>query len=238
MGYTLSGIDYSTDKGAKRSSGDAAPLDCRGRFVHGLLGAVLAGGGSRRFGSPKALALLHGKPLWKVAAERLGAVCDDVVAIASDLEVASAIGIETIPDRCVPMGPLGGIDAALARAVRTGHDATLVLAVDMPWVGTKALNRLAEAWREHDRTVLPLAGSPWGFEPLCGIYPVRALTPLGEALANRRLEVGAFARGLDPTVIDTGLQQACYRSVNRPADLPSRCASDEPTRIRHCSGRP
>ena len=183
------------------------------------------------------MALLHGKPLWKVAAERLGAVCDDVVAIANDPEVASAIGIATIPDRCVPMGPLGGIDAALARAIRTGHDATLVLAVDMPWVGTEALGRLAEAW-ENDRTVLPLAGPPWGFEPLCGIYPVRALTPLGEALASRRLEAGAFARDLDPTVIDTGLQRACYRSVNRPADLPSRRAREEPTRIGHCNGRP
>ena len=207
-----------------------------------LLGAVLAGGGSRRFGSPKALALLHGKPLWKVAAERLGAVCDDVVAIANDPEVASAIGIETIPDRCVPMGPLGGIDAALARAIRTGHDATLVLAVDMPWVGTEALGRLAEAWREHNRTVLPLAGSPWGFEPLCGIYPARALTPLGEALASRRLEAGAFARDLDPTVIDTGLQQAYYRSVNRPTDLPSRWAREEPTsyraRIGHRNAQP
>lgn len=226
------------DKRAKRSSGDAALLECRGRSVHGLLGAVLAGGDSRRFGSPKALARLHGKPLWEVAAERLGAVCDEVVVIANDPEVASAIGIETIPDRCVPVGPLGGIDAALARAIRTGHDATLVLAVDMPWVGTKALNRLAGAWREHDSTVLPLAGSPWGFEPLCGVYPVRALTPLAEALANRRLEAGAFARDLDPTVVDTGLQQACYRSVNQPTDLPSTCARDEPTRIGHRNGRP
>ena len=226
------------DRRAKRSSGDAAPGERRGRPVHGLLGAVLAGGGSGRFGSPKALALLGGKPLWRVAAERLGAVCDDVVAIANDPEVASSIGIETIPDRCVPMGPLGGIDAALARAIRTGHDAALVLAVDMPWVETEALGRLAEAWRENNRAVLPLAGPPWGFEPLCGVYPVRALTPLGEALANRRLAAGAFARDLDPTVIDTGFQQACYRSVNRPADLPSRCAREEPTRAGHRNGQP
>ena len=203
-----------------------------------LLGAVLAGGGSRRFGSPKALALLHGQPLWEVAAERLGEICDDVVAIVNDPEVAGAIGIETIPDRCVPMGPLGGIDAALARAVSTGHDATLVLAVDMPWVGTEALGRLAEVWREHNSTVLPLAGSPWGFEPLCGIYPVWALTPLAEALANRWLEAGAFARDLRPAVIDTGLRQACYRSVNRPTDLPSRCAPGKPTCVGRCNGRP
>ena len=31
------------DKRTKRSSGDAAPLECRGRFVHGLLGDRLAG---------------------------------------------------------------------------------------------------------------------------------------------------------------------------------------------------
>ena len=48
-----------------------------------LLGAILAGGGSRRFGSPKTLARLHGTPLWKVAAGRLGEVCDEVVAIVN-----------------------------------------------------------------------------------------------------------------------------------------------------------
>ncbi len=185
-----------------------------------LLGAILAGGGSRRFRSPKTLARLHGTPLWQVAAESLRCVCDDVVAIVNHPQVASAVEVETLPDRRPLLGPLGGIDAALARAVRGGHDAVLVLAVDMPWVGTDALRQLVDAWRKRGRTTLPRAGPPWGFHPLCGIYPLGVLTPLNSAFAERRLKSGAFANSLDPEVVDTGLLPWDFRSVNHPGDLP------------------
>ncbi len=185
-----------------------------------LLGAILAGGGSRRFRSPKAVARLHGTPLWQVVADRLHEVCDDVVAIVNHPQVAREVELETLPDRRPLLGPLGGIDAALARAVRGGHDAVLVLAVDMPWVGTEALRLLVDAWRERGRTTLPRAGPPWGFHPLCGIYPLGALTQLNVAFAERRLKSGAFANSLDPEVVDTGLSRWDFRSVNNPVDLP------------------
>ena len=191
----------------------------RGRRTS-LLGAILAGGGSRRFGAPKTLARLHGKPLWRVAAERLAKVCDEVVAVVNHPGVARAVELETLPDRRSLLGPLGGIDAALARARRGGHAGALVLAVDMPWVETAALRRLADAWREHRRVCLPRAGPPFGFHPLCGIYPTRSLTPLARALAARRLETGPFAASLDPMVVDSGLSVGALRSVNRPGDLP------------------
>ena len=185
-----------------------------------LLGAILAGGGSRRFGSPKTLARLHGKPLWKVAAERLAPVCDDIVAIVNHPGVARAVELETLPDRRPLLGPLGGIDAALARARRGGCTGVLVLAVDMPWVETAALQRLADAWREHGRACLPRAGPPFGLHPLCGVYPTTSIAPLARALAARSLETGAFALSLDPLVVDTGLAVGRLRSVNRPRDLP------------------
>ena len=185
-----------------------------------LLGAILAGGGSRRFGSPKTLARLHGTPLWKVAAGRLREVCDDVVAIVNHPGVARAVELETLPDRMRLMGPLGGIDAAIDRALHDGYAAVLVLAVDMPWVETGALRRLADAWREEGRVALAEMEQPWGLHPLCGVYPVRTMAPLAEALRRRRLEAGPFAQSLDPMVVDTGLPPVAFRSVNRPADLP------------------
>lgn len=190
-----------------------------------LLGAILAGGGSRRFGSPKTLARLHGTPLWKLAAGRLGEVCDEVVAIVNHPGVARAVELETFPDRVRLMGPLGGFDAALDHALRTGHAAVMVLAVDMPWVETEALRRLVAAWREQGRVSLAEMEQPWGFHPLCGVYPVRTMAPLAEALSRRKLEAGPFARSLDPLVVDTGLPAASFRSVNRPADLPPPAVS-------------
>ena len=190
-----------------------------------LLGAVLAGGGSRRFGSPKTLARLHGTPLWKVVAGRLREVCDDVVAIVNHPGVARAVELETLPDRLRLMGPLAGIDAALDRALGDGHAAVMVLAVDMPWVEVRALRLLADAWRQNGRVSLAEMEEPWGFHPLCGVYPVKTVGPLAEALSRRRLEAGPFAGSLDPLVVDTGLPAASFRSVNRPADLPPPAVS-------------
>ena len=70
-----------------------------------ILGVVLAGGRSSRFGSDKALAELGGKPLLAHAVERLGAWCDDVVVAGRETAAARGIADWPRPD----MGPLGGI---------------------------------------------------------------------------------------------------------------------------------
>ena len=114
-------------------------IDFRGqavRIVHAmgdgrkyrLLGAVLAGGHSRRFGSDKALALLNGKPLLEHAAEAIGGYADSVVLCGRHYP-----DFLSLPDRPEPdMGPLGGLNAALHRAQAEGYDAVLSVACDMP----------------------------------------------------------------------------------------------------------
>lgn len=192
-----------------------------------LLGVVLAGGGSRRFGSPKALARLHGKPLWRLAADRLAAVCDRVEVSANDERVARAVRStnRVFTDRRADAGPLGGIHAAWERAVELGTEGILVAAVDTPWVPRDALRRLAGQWRLHGRPSVAASGPPWGFEPLTAVYPVSSLEPLEAALRRGVRKAGEFARSLDPAVVDTGVAPARFRSVNRPEDLPPPACS-------------
>ena len=209
-----------------------------------LLGAVLAGGESRRFGSPKAHARLHGRPLWRLAADRLRAVCPRVVVVADDsrtflgradagagngvretgADLETGPNVEVVEDRSPGMGPLGGVDAALALAANAGLDGVLVLAVDMPWVPEEALRRLGEAFGgEPDGQVRPCAArssAPWGFEPLCAVYPVGALAVLEEALVAGVREAGAFARSLGVVPVECGAPTETFRSVNAPGDLP------------------
>ena len=187
-----------------------------------LLGVVLAGGESRRFGSPKALATLHAKPLWRVAVEKLDAVCDRVEVSANDARVAGAARstVGVFADRTANAGPLGGLHAAWRRAVELGSEGVMVLAVDTPWVPEKALARLAEQWRLHGTACAAATGPPWGFEPLTAVYPVSSLGALEDALRSGLRKAGAFAESLSPVVVDTGVAPARFRSVNRPADLP------------------
>ena len=91
-----------------------------------ILGAVLAGGQSSRFGSDKALAELDGATLLARAVDSLSAWCDHVVVVGREEAPAP-----TLPDwPCAGMGPLGGIAAALRFARDEGYEAVLTLGVD------------------------------------------------------------------------------------------------------------
>lgn len=88
-----------------------------------ILGAVLAGGRSSRFGTDKAAALWSGRTLADHA--------DDVLRPYSDAVVR--VGPGGLADLPMPgLGPLGGIAAALVHARDTGHNSVLTIGCDMP----------------------------------------------------------------------------------------------------------
>ncbi len=92
-----------------------------------LLGAIIAGGASRRFGSDKALAQVEGRSLLDHARAALAPQVDDLVLCGR--EVA---GMRCLPDRPRPgLGPLGGISAALYEAQARGFDAIVTVPVDV-----------------------------------------------------------------------------------------------------------
>lgn len=91
------------------------------------LGAIIAGGKSRRFGADKALAEIGGRPLLDHVAEALAAQTDALIVIGRDWP-----GMSSIPDRPAPdQGPLGGLCAALHHAHDNGYDAVLTAGCDI-----------------------------------------------------------------------------------------------------------
>lgn len=93
-----------------------------------LLGAILAGGRSSRFGSDKASALVQGVPLIEWVADRLRPQCDHVIVVGREWP-----GLDRADDVPRPgMGPLGGMAGALAYAERHGFDDVLICPCDMP----------------------------------------------------------------------------------------------------------
>jgi molybdopterin-guanine dinucleotide biosynthesis protein A len=89
-----------------------------------ILGAVLAGGRSSRFGSDKAMALLDGRTLLDHAVAGLAPHVAQVVICGRD---------GGLPDRPhADMGPLGGLNAALHHALGHGFIGVLTTGCDMP----------------------------------------------------------------------------------------------------------
>jgi molybdopterin-guanine dinucleotide biosynthesis protein A len=91
-----------------------------------ILGAVLAGGQSSRFGSDKALAEFRGRTLLARAVDTLSGWCEHVVVVGRETAPAP-----TLPDwPRAGMGPLGGIAAALHHARDEGYEFLLTCGVD------------------------------------------------------------------------------------------------------------
>lgn len=167
-----------------------------------LLGAVLAGGDSRRFGRDKAAEVIGGKPLAVRAAATLATVFEQVVIVSSREPVAP--GWRHVPDLRSGLGPLAGIEAALTHAEALDLDGAFVLACDMPLVDAASVRRLLESIGTSPACAPVRAGDP-GFEPLCAVYRVSCLESISEALGEGALAVHrAFTRlgGRTVTVSD------------------------------------
>jgi molybdopterin-guanine dinucleotide biosynthesis protein A len=129
---------------------------CEARGAALILGAVLAGGRSTRFGSDKAEALLDGKPLLDHAIAAIRPHVTDLVLVGRDRP-----GWPCLSDRPRPgLGPLGGIAAALHHAGRHGYDRVLTIACDVPHVSPELIEALIARTPAYCRDAPILAGWP------------------------------------------------------------------------------
>jgi molybdopterin-guanine dinucleotide biosynthesis protein A len=168
-----------------------------------ILGAILAGGRSSRFGSDKALALFEGRALIDRVADALRPQLDAIVVIGRDYP-----GIASAPDRPAPdFGPLGGIAGAMHHAQRHGFDQVLSVPCDAPHLPGDLRDRLAAG---GSATFL-------GELPVVGWWPVTALPTLDSLLAGPgSRSVRALADRIGAVAITLPLPIA---NVNTPGDL-------------------
>ncbi len=164
------------------------------------LGAILAGGASRRFGSDKALALHDGQPLIAHAAQALLGQCDALVICGRDWG-----GYPALADRPQPgLGPMGGLCAALIHAAANGFDEVLAAPCDLLGVD-KAASLLAPG--------PAVAEGQW----LLGLWPSAEADAL-ESLLRR--EGAVSARRWREVAGATERPLPGLRNINRPNDLP------------------
>jgi molybdenum cofactor guanylyltransferase len=190
----------------------------------GITVAVLAGGGSRRFGSDKRLAAVGGTTLLGRTLALAGEVGDDVLLVVADAadgrRTMHQLGLGTDdvrlvtdtrrdhgPDRGQGVGPVAGLEAALM-AART--ELVLVLAGDHPRLGRGLLDLvITTAQRASDTTAVALAG-PLGPEPMLAVYRRDALAHVGALIDSGTRRMVDVLAALEPLVIDA----ATWRDVD------------------------
>ena len=166
-----------------------------------ILGAILAGGSARRFGSDKALATIDGKTLLERACDSLRRWSQEIVIVGRD----------DGPVRCVPdwpragLGPVAGIAGALIAAEKGGYEIVLTCGVDsldLPANLPELLGN-APAYVESQRVI--------------GLWPVSALQHARAILAGEGPHsMRAFVSAIGARSVHLPVQP---RNINAPEDL-------------------
>jgi molybdenum cofactor guanylyltransferase len=168
-----------------------------------VTGILLVGGASRRFGSPKALALLDGESLAE-RAWRLLEACAERFAVGKHADGVE-LPFPIVDDGNDVRAPLAGLVAGLREA---RHDVALVIPVDTPRLTRDDLGALAESCTD---VAVPSTG------PLPGAYRRTALPVLERRLVAGELALRDALTELDVTTVD--LDPSHLVNVNEPADL-------------------
>ena len=203
------------------------------------LGALLAGGASRRFGAPKALAEVGGRAIAERAISALSAAVERVVVIANEPELFARFGLPTRVDDVAGVGALGGVRTALAWAREERLRGALCVACDMPFVSPPLLCSLVvRAGESGAGAVVPASRGRRGVEPLCAWYSVDALAAVDRSIAEGRtamvdlldrlsadvIPLGEVARHGDPDVLFLNVNTA--DDHRRAMEIAAALASD------------
>jgi molybdenum cofactor guanylyltransferase len=185
-----------------------------------VVGIVVAGGRSLRFGGEKAVAPLAGKPLLLRAVDRLARACTQVAVNARPGTEAAVLAVaegllvlHDLPGD--PDGPLAGVRAGLTWARERGARSLAVSPCDVPMLPADLYVRLATIAAGG----AAMAESSEGRQPLCSVWPVDALSAVSDAIAGgshpptwRVLEAaGALKLRVDPPEL--------FANVNTREDL-------------------
>lgn len=184
-----------------------------------IVGILLAGGRSTRFGTDKLLhPLADGTPIALASGRRLVATCPHTVSVvpagqATLRRLLSDIGVDVRVDPACELG----IGSSLACAVRATPDAEgwLVALADMPFLQVSTLRSVLGALRDGAEIAAPVCrgrrGHPVGFSRRC----FAALAGLQGDAGGRRL-VDDPSRSLVLIAVDDA---GIHRDVDHPGDL-------------------
>lgn len=187
-----------------------------------VLGAVLAGGQSRRFGQgDKALAQLGGRTVLDHVIERARPQVDHLILnVNGDRARFARFNLEIVADETPGEGPLGGILAALGHAEACGFELTATFPCDTPFFPRDLVARLGAAL-DTQGADFAIAASEGREHRVFALWPRQARAPLARAHAEGMRRLGDAAGRLRACVVDFPPQdgESPFLNINRVEDL-------------------
>ncbi|GAB4297846.1 MAG: molybdenum cofactor guanylyltransferase MobA [Myxococcota bacterium] len=175
---------------------------------------ILAGGKSSRFGKDKARAELNGEPLIVHTARSVASVATSISLVADKEGKYDDLGFRTIGDIKPGLGPLGGLQTALAD-LKTGW--LLLTSCDLIGIQTPWLETLLSAPRDGAKIVAFRGGEEW--QPIPALYNAAIKSTID---ANIEKSLLSLKRLLDTVEINPlPLPKDWFKAanINTPSDL-------------------
>jgi molybdenum cofactor guanylyltransferase len=180
------------------------------------VGAVLAGGRSRRMGTAKAMVEVAGLPMVSRVVSTVGSAGLEPVVVAKPDSPLPKLDCRVLTEPPEPRHPLTGLVAALHTSAGRG---VVAVACDMPLVPAKLLTWLAQL--EAEAAVCEVDGR---LQPLLGRYAPSVADRLAAGLADGAAMTDAVT-ALDPYVVAEdkiarfGDPRSIVFNVNAPEDV-------------------
>ena len=203
----------------RRETSDV-PL-CHDAFMCGstTAGAIVAGGGARRFGGQdKGRLVVEGRTIIVRQVEVLQRVASELLIVAPDAARFADLPVSVVSDRQPGLGAIGGIDAALHA---TPLAQVIVIACDLPFLTSDLLAHLVAlsvgrdgAWIRTNR----------GVEPLVACYHTAARTRVTayiEGGGRKASDLGGvldMAELTSPDLDRFGAPSRLLANINTPDD--------------------
>ncbi len=167
---------------------------------------------------------MNGRPIADGALADLRDVTTSQLVVANDARASGWFpGEHVVADAVAGLGPLAGIETALAAA---NGRAVLVLAWDMPFVPVHLLRELARRGTAGARAVVPRHGARMQLQPLCAYYPVASLEVCRRLLERGERRAASLAEALpnvewmrDGELAPFGDPASMFTSIDTPEQL-------------------
>lgn len=182
-----------------------------------ITGIILAGGNSSRFGTDKTQYLLNGKRLINYSIELLLPVCNEIIISTNKPDDFKNDGYQTVVDRFVNCGPLGGIFSSL---VKSNSEHNLIIGCDMPNLCTDLFRRILDNKNEFD-VVMPVHHG--NIETMASYFNKTVLNTLEYAILNKKYKITDAITGLKTNFLDIShfefYNNELFKNINYKEDL-------------------
>jgi len=179
-----------------------------------LIGLILMGGKSSRMGQDKAMLLLHDKPLYVHALNKLSKICANIyLSTNSKISKKYTFNHPEIVDIYDNQGPLG----AILSAFETLKSDIIILACDMPFIDDKTIEELLSLRDLNAPCTMFYCHEQNHYEPMLSIWEYALVLELQTYFSNGGRSLQKFCE--NHNIAKHTKQKGIFSNINTPQDF-------------------